>query len=233
PVSNSKEIFAAIEQNHPNLIILDTQLSGENGFNILQQLKEHKQYQATPVLILSDEDSEQDFIKGLSLGAVDYITKPFESQSLTHSILEIIEHSLTKIFIADSDKMVVDFLKYKFDLMGYKVESAYNGVEALERIKETKPNLILLDSMMTGIDGIALLKKIKANYDLKEIPVIILSAKKQENNIIEAFDNGAHDYITKPIKTEELIARSAAIINRNNQSNDNTQSNSKNADYSI
>ena len=89
----------------------------------------------------------------------------------------------------------------------YEVGVAQNGLEALKFLEERLPDLILLDIMMPGMDGIELCTRLKNNHKLSHIPVIFLTAKSETNDIVKGFEVGCVDYITKPFISAELLAR--------------------------
>ncbi|MCW6037420.1 diguanylate cyclase [Spirulina subsalsa FACHB-351] len=105
--------------------------------------------------------------------------------------------------IPDNIKVLVGLL----DNVGYKTTFARSGKEALERLKLINPNLILLDLMMPEMSGLEVCEKIKANQKIKDIPIIFLTASHEHHNLLKAFEIGAADYVTKPFKTGELLAR--------------------------
>ncbi len=94
----------------------------------------------------------------------------------------------------------------------YKISKAYNGQSAYEMIKKDKPDLILLDIMLPQIDGFTLCNKIKHDDELKSVQIIMLSAKKMEEDILKGFENGAVDYIEKPFSNKILLARIKAHL---------------------
>lgn len=98
----------------------------------------------------------------------------------------------------------------------YNVKKSFDGAEALELIKSDKPDLVLLDVMLPSIDGFSLCKKIKENEYLKNIQVIMLTAKKMEEDVLEGFESGAIDYISKPFSNKILLARVKAHLNNIN-----------------
>jgi len=115
---------------------------------------------------------------------------------------------MTKILIVDDDPNVALLVKMtlsKHD--GYSLEIAVNGDKALERIREAPPDLVLLDLMMPGIDGIEVCRRIKSDEKTKFIPVLMLTAKREASDMILGMEVGANDYITKPFNPEELVAR--------------------------
>ena len=94
----------------------------------------------------------------------------------------------------------------------YNIKKSFDGVEALELIKSDKPDLILLDVMLPSIDGFSLCKQIKEDEYLKSIQVIMLTAKKMEEDILEGFESGAVDYVSKPFSNKILLARIKAHL---------------------
>ena len=95
----------------------------------------------------------------------------------------------------------------------YNIKKSFDGAEALELMKSDKPDLILLDVMLPSIDGFSLCKQIKADEYLKTIQVIMLTAKKMEEDVLEGFESGAIDYISKPFSNKILLARVKAHLN--------------------
>ena len=121
-----------------------------------------------------------------------------------------------KILIVEDEPQINRLIELILQSDGfYNIKNAFDGVEALELIKSDKPDLILLDVMIPEIDGFALCKQIKEDEYLKTIQVIMLTAKKMEEDILEGFDSGAIDYISKPFSNKILLARIKAHLNNN------------------
>jgi len=112
----------------------------------------------------------------------------------------------TKILVVDDEKDIVEFIQYNLEKEGFQVITAYNGTAALEAIKE-KPDLVVLDVMMPGIDGYEVCKKIRLEDKYKNIPILLLTAKTREQDEIRGLELGADDYIPKPISVQKLLAR--------------------------
>lgn len=125
----------------------------------------------------------------------------------------------TKVLVIDDEKHIVELLKFNLETVNYEVHSSYDGFDGFIKAKEISPDLILLDWMLPNISGIELLKKIREDKDLKNIPIIMLTAKNIENDKIEGLDAGADDYITKPFSIKELLARSNSVLRRYNVNN--------------
>lgn len=122
---------------------------------------------------------------------------------------EIMKH---KIVLAEDEPQIARFTIFKLEKEGYEVIWEKDGGAALESIKANHPDLVLLDIMMPVMDGYQVLKKMKEDENLKNIPVIMLSAKGQERDIIKGFDLGSEDYIVKPFRPAELVARIKKIL---------------------
>ena len=112
-----------------------------------------------------------------------------------------------KILIVDDEPFNVDVLLQELEELEYELITASNGQEALNRIKSQQPDLILLDLMMPVLDGFAVLSEIKSDNDLRDIPVIIVSAASDSKSIVKGIKQGADDYITKPIDAESLKSK--------------------------
>ena len=105
-------------------------------------------------------------------------------------------------------------LKFNLENNGYKVDYSYDGFDGYLKTKEFQPDLILLDWMLPNISGIDLLKKIRSDETLEQIPVIMLTAKNMEEDKLEGLEDGADDYITKPFSVKEVLARITSVLRR-------------------
>jgi two-component system alkaline phosphatase synthesis response regulator PhoP len=119
-----------------------------------------------------------------------------------------------KIVIVDDEKDILEFLKYSFEQEGYNVYTARNGVEGKKLAVKVKPDLIILDIMMPGIDGVELCKELREIPDFEDTLIIFLTARGEDYSQIAGFDVGADDYITKPVRPRVLLARVNALFKR-------------------
>ena len=115
------------------------------------------------------------------------------------------------ILVVDDEKPIADILQFNLVKEGYKVICAYDGDEALEKVEEIKPDLMLLDIMLPKRDGMEVCREVRKKYDL---PIIMLTAKDSEIDKVLGLELGADDYVTKPFSTRELIARVKANMRR-------------------
>lgn len=120
-----------------------------------------------------------------------------------------------KVLIVDDEPDIVELLEYNLAKEGYTVESASNGNIALKRLeKGFRPDVILLDIMMPQLDGIETARRIRLLPELKEVYILFLTARSEEYSEVAAFEVGADDYITKPVKIRALISRINALFRR-------------------
>jgi len=121
------------------------------------------------------------------------------------------EKTRYKILAVDDEQRMVRFIQLNLEQDGFEVVTAYNGKEALEQVRTQLPDLILLDIMMPDINGFEVLKKIR---EVNNVPVIMLTAKGEEDDRIQGLELGADDYITKPFSPRELVSRIRAVLRR-------------------
>ncbi len=118
------------------------------------------------------------------------------------------------ILIIEDEKDIVKMLEYNLKKEGFKTLSAYDGEYALDLAVRKNPDLVILDLMLPGIDGLEVCKELKSNVKTASVPVIILTAKAQESDKIVGLELGADDYMTKPFSPRELVARIKAVLRR-------------------
>ena len=118
------------------------------------------------------------------------------------------------VFIAEDETSIVTLLKYNLEKEGHKVSYSENGEDALKQIKDKYPDLILMDWMLPDLSGVEICKNLKKDKKYNDIPVIMLTAKGEEEDKLRAFDTGADDYVTKPFDHAELDARCRAVLRR-------------------
>jgi two-component system alkaline phosphatase synthesis response regulator PhoP len=131
---------------------------------------------------------------------------------------------ISKILVVDDDPDIVEILRYNLSLGGYDVKSAINGKEAIKKAKIFIPEIILLDVMMPEMDGIETCTILKEIPSLSNTRIIFLSARSEDYTQLSAFDAGADDYISKPVKPKILLKKIASIFKRINKSKNIKQS---------
>jgi CheY-like chemotaxis protein len=117
------------------------------------------------------------------------------------------------ILVADDEEDIKIVLEMYLETVGCEVVTSYDGLDAVEKVKERKPDLVLMDIMMPIIDGIEAVKQIKAIPECKDLPIIMLSAAAQSNMIKRAMEAGATDYISKPFEPDMVYAVVKKFLN--------------------
>jgi two-component system alkaline phosphatase synthesis response regulator PhoP len=126
------------------------------------------------------------------------------------------------ILLVDDDPDIREFVSFNLDKEGFKVETAKNGAEGVELCKKHKPDLVLLDVMMPGMDGIEACELIRATPEIANTLIAFLSARGEDYSQVAGFESGADDYITKPIRPKVLVSRIKALLRRNAPSKEST-----------
>ncbi|MTT31080.1 response regulator [Terrilactibacillus sp. BCM23-1] len=119
-----------------------------------------------------------------------------------------------KILVVDDEQPIADILQFNLEKEGYTVVCAYDGEEALQKVEEEKPDMVLLDVMLPIKDGMEVCREIRKTYNM---PIIMLTAKDSEIDKVLGLEMGADDYVTKPFSNRELIARVKANLRRHHQ----------------
>ena len=118
------------------------------------------------------------------------------------------------VLIVEDDKAIEILLRYNPEKAGFVVRSTDNGEEALVMVREERPDIILLDWMLPGLSGITVCNRLRANEETSHIPIIMLSARGEENDKVEGLERGVDDYLVKPFSPKELMARINAVLRR-------------------
>jgi len=122
------------------------------------------------------------------------------------------------IFIVEDEKPIITLLQYNLEKEGYKVDFSETGEEAMQNIKKNVPDLIILDWMLPDFSGIEVCKQIKKVNKLKNIPVLMLTAKSEEEDKVRGFESGVDDYVTKPFSYKEILLRVKSLLKRTHPS---------------
>ena len=121
-----------------------------------------------------------------------------------------------RILIVEDEEPLTMLLRYNLEAEGYDVETAARGDEADTKVRETTPDLIVLDWMLPGLSGIELCRRLRARPETRQLPIIMLTARGEESEKVRGLATGADDYIVKPFSVPELLARVRALLRRAN-----------------
>ncbi|MDF1544975.1 MAG: response regulator transcription factor [bacterium] len=122
-----------------------------------------------------------------------------------------------KIVIIEDEQDIADLLRYNLQRDGYEAECYYNGEDGLKGVREHSPDLVLLDFMLPGMNGLDVCKAIRSDTATMSIPIIMLTARNEEVDIVSGLEVGADDYVTKPFSYRVLLARVRAVLRRDKE----------------
>lgn len=225
--ANGEEGLERIRKEKPDVLVLDLLMPKKDGFAVVKELKEDPRFKRLPILILTSvrEDASRrryELETGVELDVDDYVEKPIAPVELIKRVGNLVRRAQgapRKILIVDDDPDFVETTRMVLASQGYSVASASNGAEALDRLRTTKPDLIILDVIMPMKDGFMTCEELKKNPEYKDIPILMLtslSQKMPETNI--SMQQGlmleADDFVDKPVSPTELLARVSRLLRR-------------------
>lgn len=212
----------------PDLVLMDMSLPVMDGWTATRQIKEGEDTKSIPVVALTAHAMAGDREKALDAGCDDYDTKPVDFRRLMDKIQSWIESrpeqpqsahvdqrpksadatsEEASVLIVDDEEMNRDMLQRRLERRGYKITTAEDGRQALALLEKERFDLVLLDVMMPGMNGIDVLEILRKKHSLTELPVIMTTALTDSEEVVKALDAGANDYVTKPIDLPVVLAR--------------------------
>ena len=227
-LDSSYNMFELLKKVKPDLILLDINMPGIDGYEALTVLKKDDRYDEIPVIFLSGKDDEDSIIKGLELGAVDHVPKPYTSTDLldriAKSLYPIANQSELRV---DTDKNVskqsilaVDDSPSMLRSIHFALHNHYktHTLQKPEKLKSIlpglKPDLFLLDYNMPEINGFELVKIIREFPEFAKTPIIFLTSEHSKNHLELAIKLGVNDYIVKPFNPRKLRDKIAKCLAR-------------------
>ena len=191
-------------QFKPTLITLDVVMPRMDGWAVLKELKEDPALAAIPVVMLSILDEQE---KGFALGAADYLTKPFDRDHL-RSVLQAHRggESGERVLVVEDDDAIRAILRDMLEREGCMVDVAENGLVALDRVAEAKPDIILLDLLMPKMDGFEFLAALRARPDGNDIPLVVLTAKELSDSERERLAGETKAVLRKSMHSRDELA---------------------------
>ncbi|MFV1997044.1 MAG: PleD family two-component system response regulator [Acidiferrobacterales bacterium] len=203
-----------------DLVVLDVYMPDMDGIEVLKKIKADVATRETPVIMLSADSSTKLIRKCLLLGAADYLTKPL-IMDLVRNRIEINLRNQCQvtsttnelsILIVDDHRLNITLLDRLITKLGHRTIPATNGEEALQKLNDEKPDLVLLDIIMPDMSGIEVLTEIRKTYAATELPVIMITAEDDSATMLKAVTEGANDYVTKPYDAVFLRKRIEACL---------------------
>jgi PAS domain S-box-containing protein len=173
--STGAEGLELARKHRPDVITLDVQMPGMDGWEVLKTLKADPQLRQIAVIMMTNIDEKT---TGYALGAAEYMTKPVDRDHLVEVLKKFRNNASTRpVLVVEDDASVREIVRRALSLEGLKVVEAANGIEALARLAESPPSLILLDLMMPELDGFGFIDELRRSDEWAKIPVVVLTAK--------------------------------------------------------
>ncbi|MCL2209053.1 MAG: response regulator [Treponema sp.] len=215
PADSVVKMFEYLGYFMPDLILMDVNMPDIDGYEAIKSLKADERYSDIPVIFLTGNSDRESVVKGLSLGAADYVIKPFTSSKLIESIETHLNPPKSKDASDEGDGnkpciLVVDDVSSMLRAIQYALHDRYKvyilskSEDVLDFLRTKRPDLILLDYLMPVLNGFDLIPMIRALADYKETPIIIITTEGTQSHVNEAMTLGASDFIVKPFKPKEL-----------------------------
>lgn len=221
-------LICAASLTPPDLITLDIEMPKMNGFETCRKFRDSHyarffkkcENHQVPVIFITGNDTIEDRNKGFELGAVDFITKPFQKGEVLTAVNKILNPSITQIgiraLVADDNIVARKIASLCLTREGIEVYEAENGKQAFDIIRQAGQgmDIVITDLVMPHMDGMQLCRKIRNDLGKQDIPIIVLTAMSDLSGILDVFKAGASDYLVKPFSKEELLARINVHIER-------------------
>ena len=210
----------------PDLILMDIQLPGMDGLSATQIIKKDTALKAIPIVAVTSHAMHGDDRKALEAGCDGYITKPIDTRCFLASIDQYVkrDHDEMKsseekglsnghrILIVDDEPMNTKLLDSVLSLEKYETRVAHTGMEALQKVSDESPDLILLDVMMPGMDGHEVTRILKGDPKTRDIPIILVTSLHGKDDKTKGLEAGADEFLNKPVNATELLARISSLI---------------------
>ena len=195
--------------DHFDIIISDVEMPNLDGFGLCKKLKDNPGTRGVPVIILSSLDTDRDIERGFKAGAAAYVTKSQAKTQLIETIESVLEkfmfHRTRLVLVVDGSQTVRRLVTQALEEAGFKVITAENGIQALKRIDEQQPDLIISDVDIPEMNGIDLCKTLHADPSLALIPFVIMSANSDRSMMRRMLYLGAAGYLVKPFNLEQIV----------------------------
>ncbi|MCX8127639.1 MAG: response regulator [Synergistetes bacterium] len=224
-------------QENPDVvsIVTDIAMPRMTGLELVEEIRKNGPNPDIPILMLSAHHTKENILKATELGINEFLIKPFSIKDLVIRLNRMLgketptlppkreetapppektsnNNFKKKILVVDDSTIILKIIESTLTNAGFHVITSDNGKQALLKAKAEKPDLILTDIMMPEMDGLTLCEEIRKDPYTQRIPIIIVSAKGQKKDVLEALKRGANGYIVKPFSSKDLILRVKNIL---------------------
>ncbi len=207
---NGQEGLEQFREFKPDLIILDIKMPKMDGYSFLMEFKKIGDIRKTPIVVLTAHENMRDIF--ILEGVNDYLVKPIKTEFLIQKINRHLVNANKKVLIVDDEPSLVELLERRLTANSYDVITAFDGVAGLEKARAEIPDIIVLDVMMPKMDGFNVCRMLKFDERFKSIPIIMLTARKQDIDLETGRQVGADAYLTKPFENEMLLDKMKELL---------------------
>jgi DNA-binding response OmpR family regulator len=238
---DGEEGLARVRSEKPDLVLLDIVMPKMSGIDVLEKMHADKELSKIPVIIISNSGQPVEIERAKALGAIDYLVKTeFDPQEVVEKVRAVLgapnsgpptnpapparkanikssgqnlNDKGASVLVVEDDQFLRDLIVKKLEEEGLRTMQAIDGEEGLRVIRENKPDIILLDLILPGIDGFEVLKQTKADPAISGIPIVILSNLGQKDDVGRGMELGAKDYLIKAHFTPgEIVQKVKEIL---------------------
>lgn len=209
-----------------DLAVLDVLLPDEDGLELLSAIKAALSTQALPVMLLSSEDEVRARVRGLKTGADEYLGKPYNRGQVVSRARELLRRGLPAgrerplVLAVDDSASVRESLAETLREAGYDAATAPDGEEGLRLAAHLRPDAILIDQQMPGLDGLEVLRRLRADAALRRVPCLFLTASREPGGELRALEAGADAFVAKDAAGGLVLAKLAALLRPGRQPQD-------------
>ena len=201
-----------------DVIVLDVLLPDANGVDLLSEIRSSPLGSAVAIVMLSSEAEVKDRIRGLRTGADEYVGKPYDAAYLVAKVEELVRTrppaDATTVVVIDDSRTFREVLREALSGAGYFVLEAATGEEGLRVTGTRRPDAIIVDGVLPGMDGATVIRHIRLDAALRDVPCLLLTASASEHSELQALDAGADAFVRKGDDLEVILARLAAMLRR-------------------
>lgn len=218
PCATAAEAREILSSGSVAVIVLDVLLPDANGVDLLNEIRSTPAGAAVPIVMLSSEADIKDRIRGLQTGADEYVGKPYDAGYLVAKVEELIRArqpaEATAILVIDDSVTFREMLRDALEAAGYVVFEATTGEEGLRLAGTRRPAAIVVDGVLPGIDGATVIRHLRLDAALRDIPSLLLTASEGKHAELRALDAGADAFVRKEEHLDVILARVAAMLRR-------------------
>jgi DNA-binding response OmpR family regulator len=220
PCADLASARRALGQDHFALAILDILLPDGDGIDLLKEIKGNPATADVPVLLLSTEAEVRDRVRGLATGADDYVGKPYDRRYVMDRARELLRpqtrppepRAAPLVLVIEDSLTFREELREALEARGYVARTAETGEEGLRLASQLRPNAVVVDGHLPGIDGATVVRRLRSDAALRRIPCLLLTASEEWVDELRSLDAGADMFVRKDEGKEIILARLAAVL---------------------